>query len=107
MYNKDVIKEVKVGPYTIRITRDDIGRRHSDIGEFYSDGMEIIIDNEIDGLLLADTLLHEIIHAINYVMGYKDDDHDDDRYVTALSVMLLQTMRENPGLMEVLLDEDI
>ena len=48
---------------------------------------------------VADTLLHETLHAIWWTAGLKDSD-DEERVVSALGVGLTQVLRDNPWLLK-------
>lgn len=102
-----MIDKVKIGPYTVNVRRADIYGAYQDFGQFVGMDLTIILDERLSGDHLVDCLMHEIIHAINFLIGRPDDDNDDERYVSTLSVMLIQTLRENPKLLEVILGETI
>tara|TARA_R100000808_G_scaffold260_3_gene1571 strand:+ start:4849 stop:5160 length:312 start_codon:yes stop_codon:yes gene_type:complete len=48
---------------------------------------------------IRDALLHEIIHAITYLMGLKDEDSEED-FVTRISTGLKLTLSQNTSLID-------
>lgn len=54
----------------------------------------------------ANTLLHEVMHACLAMAGITDvlTDEDEERVVRRLSPLLLQALRDNPGLVTYLVD---
>ena len=93
---------VKVGPYDYRIVVDEPGEHE---GEFRSRKMEIgIVVKDRHPRHIAETLLHEILHAVNHVADVGDTT-DEEASVTRSSPILFAVMRDNPDLMDYLLDE--
>lgn len=89
-------KSIKVGPFDFAIVRisQDVADRLREDGDI--DGYTIHIGKGQKGARLADTVLHEINHAIYRVWGLSDTD-DEERTVTAMSTGLICVMRDNPG----------
>jgi hypothetical protein len=54
--------------------------------------------------VIRDTLLHEVIHALNSIAGIKDGCNEED-IASRLTPLLLQTFRENESLALFLLTE--
>ena len=46
----------------------------------------------------ADTVLHEILHAILHLQGREEDPDTEERFVRALATGLLPVLRNNPAL---------
>lgn len=72
------------------------------------------IDYRAQKIVLADdaeverrriTLLHEVLHACTEQVNLKDND-DEETFVSRVSPLLLQVLRENPDLVAYLTRED-
>lgn len=55
---------------------------------------------------LRDTVLHEIIHALNCVMNLADDNAKDESIATRLASGLLTVMRDNPEIRKWIFKKD-
>lgn len=105
---------VKVGPHTYRLVvdRDAIARVSADaeerkLGECEPRTCTITIDPDQARSQLADTVVHECLHASFDVIGAMEDVTDDieERLVRRLAPVLLQVLQDNPGLVAWLTDE--
>ena len=55
--------------------------------------------SELEPRLLADTLLHEIMHAVWHYMGLNEK-HEEESVVNRLSTGLTQVFCDNPSLLK-------
>jgi hypothetical protein len=103
-------RSVKVGatPYSVRYSS-----RLSDNGEvgsttFISQSIELLPGQGPD--YERDTLLHEVLHAVVFntnlrsMEGWREDGREE-AIVQALAPVLLQVLRENPRLIDYLLEK--
>lgn len=78
------------------------------IGEFDGAGSNILLRNDQSESSLRDTLIHEALHAIVYLSGIRENlslsHEDEEKLVVALSPWLLALLRDNPKLVEFLLE---
>jgi len=98
---------VQVGPYKYRvivskmaIIKANADAKDSRVGESDHSKQIITIDPKLGPDQLVETLLHEVLHAVNQVGGRFLDEDD----VLRLSPLLLDTLRRNPELVEYLLN---
>jgi len=54
---------------------------------------------------IADTLLHEMLHAIWYTVQAGLDEDEQERVVGSIASTLLDTLRRNPSLVAFLLED--
>lgn len=97
---------IYVGPNDVPVK---VKKRLSDDslrGEFTDAGIHIDRKQSESGL--RDTVLHEAMHAIIYLAGIKkalELDHDDEeKLVVTLTPWILALMRDNPALVEFLME---
>ena len=95
---------IKVGPYdiSVRVISSELAARLKEDGDF--DGETIHIADGQRGPQLADTILHELLHAIYATFSLKDDD-EEERIVSALATGLVGVLRDNPDFARWLIDE--
>jgi len=95
---------IKVGPYdiSVRVISSELAARLKEDGDF--DGETIHIADGQRGPQLADTILHELLHAIYATFGLKDED-EEERIVSALATGLVGVLRDNPNFARWLTDE--
>lgn len=91
-------RKLDVGPATFKVRKSELGgellgvTRPTDLQILYAEGQAAMV--------LADTLLHEALHACIAVHGIDVGDHDnEERLVRALAPALLALVRDNPTLM--------
>lgn len=92
-------RSVRVGPYDLRIVR--LSGRHAkrDYGQFCHESQEIRLRSRYASpTLAADTLLHEILHAVWWVGQIKAKE-GEEHIVTVTATTLTQVIRDNPALM--------
>ena len=102
---------IQVGPFTYTVhvdkarmnqaCRDD----HTDLlGRCEHRTLDIDIDPDQAPGQMADTLLHELLHALTDVTGLANewDEDREEAVVRRLSPVLLDTLRRNPALVAYL-----
>ena len=99
-----VIKSIRIGYRTYKIkewseaelvTTESFGQCDKQRGIIY-------VCAHLDPVVVADTLLHEILHAVWHEYGCQDDDREE-RIVHTLASGLIQVMRDNPSAIRYLL----
>lgn len=115
----DVPRSIVIGPYEYRVrlehiaevdTRDDSDEGERDVnsmtlGTIEKARLAIIIHPEQAPLRMRDTLLHEVMHGVFDASGLNLDSTEED-VVSAFTTILLDTLRENPGFVSWLLDNE-
>ena len=82
---------VKVGPFDFRVVEIE---RSDDWGFYDPVKMEIAVQSECDKRVKAETLVHEILHAIWDVYSVKKGD-GEERTITALAIGISACFRDN------------
>lgn len=97
-YVKALPDSILIGPYTIRIEKvEKIGNEDLYYGEFVAHEQRIaIILKHPSKLRAADTLLHEILHAI-WNFGHATG--EEEQTVGAMATGLMQVFKDNPALL--------
>lgn len=92
---------IKIGAYTY-----DVGvRETADEGSFVHETQHITVAPNRGEDATADCLLHESLHAMFAILGFRKaaiTDKQEEHIVSALSPLLLQTLRDNPKLVDFL-----
>jgi hypothetical protein len=105
---------VKVGWKDIRIEyiEPQFERNNADFwGQFLSRKGVIEIQKEIQGDDLANTLLHEILHAIVYASslnsegGALEDHKDEEQTVNSITNHLMAVIKDNPWFLDFLKEQ--
>jgi hypothetical protein len=93
------VKIVRVGPFDIQLVTLTDKERDNNMGTFSDTSLTIAL-RETYSLKQqeAETLLHEILHAIYEIMGVKAKD-TEERVVAQMSIGLAGVIRDNPELM--------
>lgn len=93
-------KSIQVGPYTLTIEE----RTGDELGTFHGESQRIEVSPHQGADSQADTVLHEVLHACFHVAGLRKDfpEPKEERLVSALSSLLLDTLRRNPQLVAYL-----
>jgi hypothetical protein len=88
---------VKVGYADIQIVPMHTleGFSHGVFGHFSASELAIRVINDLTETQVANTLLHEVLHACWHVAGLEDED-EEERIVTCLANTYLQVLRDNP-----------
>ena len=95
---------IKVGPFDVAVVEiaADVASRLREDGDFDGDTIHVAAGQH--GPALADTVLHELLHAIFQTFALKDDD-DEERIVSALATGIIGVLRDNPNFATWLTDE--
>jgi len=105
---------VKVGWKDIRIEyiEPQFERNNADFwGQFLSRKGVIEIQKEIQGDDLANTLLHEVLHAIVYASslnsegGALEDHKDEEQTVNSITNHLMAVIKDNPWFLDFLKEQ--
>jgi hypothetical protein len=91
---------IRVGPYDIALEAMTPSQQHTVDATGYFAYAELKIGFEAypaSKAYAADTLLHEVSHAIYWVYGIKSED-DEERTVSTLSTGWVQVYKDNPWL---------
>jgi hypothetical protein len=92
---------VKVGPFDFKIVEID---RSDDWGFYDPVKMEIAVQADCNQHVKAETLLHEILHAIWDVYSVKKGD-GEERIITALAMGLSACVRDNQVFWQAILSD--
>jgi len=98
------MKNIKIGYRDYKIKNlDSIVSKCNEInGQFLaSDGM-IALSSTEDNISHANTLIHEILHAIVYQWGIELDDKDEERICNTIANGLTTVFIDNPSLLSYL-----
>lgn len=94
---------IKVGYASVKIVEDNARLTEAEAGGMFSPNLATIYvesREKTDYAKLA--LLHEILHACLHSSSVETDKTIEEHYVSAMSPVLLQTLRENPELVAFL-----
>lgn len=106
---------VRVGPYTYTVKVDaerikELEKESdTDLYGITTHGhLEIVLQPDVADMVLRETLLHEILHAVLFNTGLSDrmTDKAEEHMVRALSPALFSLLRENPDLVRYLTGSD-
>jgi hypothetical protein len=94
-------KQVKVGPYTFQINARGRSwfRDTESYGQMVASELEIDIVIHPKPIVVLDTLIHEIFHAIWYVSHLQEKDDDEERIVCTMATAWTAVLRDNPDLL--------
>lgn len=106
---------VRVGPYryTVKVDADRIKELEkesdTDLYGITTHGLlEIVLQPAVADMVLRETLLHEVLHAVLFNTGLADrmTDKAEEHLVRALSPALFSLLRDNPDLVQYLTGGD-
>ena len=100
MKNTPLIIDILGYKYKVTLS-DDIKRRGRE-GECDPETEVITISSSLSGRAFAETLLHEILHAIT-VIGLDEENRLTELQVNYLAAMLIEVLRRNPPLKGILM----
>jgi hypothetical protein len=93
---------VSILGYPVRIFRIPGFQEEGQLGACYGETLEIYLKSPLSSTTEeADTLLHEVVHAISRV-GLPPSARLNEEQVTLLSTILTDTLKRNPKLREIL-----
>lgn len=87
--------------WTVQAAGNRLAREGGAVGRLIADTCQILYDEEQCDEQLADTLLHEALHAIDYSMAIGLEEEQ----VCALASGLLAFVRDNPDFIDALYEE--
>ena len=91
---------IRVGPFDLAIKQLDGEDRDKCLGMFSETKQQILMrDNYPSEQQEAETLLHELLHAIWAVFGCKPKD-SEERIVSQMSIGMATVISDNPDLIE-------
>ncbi len=91
-------KSIRVGPFDVAIKKLTGEAAESCLGTFKESTMTISMGSEFESNQIeAETLLHELFHAIYSVSGAKRRDKQE-RIVSQMSLVTAGVFRDNPAL---------
>ena len=93
-----MIKSIRIGyrQYQVKAWSDAELLTTESYGQCDKQRAIIYVCTHLDDDLVADTLLHEILHAIWHEYGLQDDDREE-RIVHTLASGFIQVMKDNPN----------
>jgi hypothetical protein len=94
-------RTVKVAAHTYTILRKSKTQLPNDVGMCDFDALQIWVRERLKKSVARETLLHELCHACTYP-SFIDATVTDERFIEALSPVLLQVLQDNPELLEYL-----
>jgi hypothetical protein len=98
-------KVVQVGPYTYKVVL--LAKEMSELyGETDSREQAIRLHPDQARDSMADTLLHEVLHAVWHCSGLHDGKYNEEQVVRGLTTWLLLVLRDNPELVSYLCEEE-
>jgi hypothetical protein len=107
----ELLTPIQVGPYSLRVQMFDqvdmTDASDPDIklsGRLKLDEQAIHVADTQKGVCLADTILHEVLHAVWAVAGGWSWDVDEERVIYTISTTLLDTLRRNPQFVKFLVN---
>lgn len=91
-------KTVRVGPHDIRFDQLPPADARNNYGTFVPADQAIRLQREyVSGSMAADTVLHEILHAI-FSVGTVQVKQGEEHIVSVVATYLTQVIRDNPEL---------
>lgn len=96
---------IRIGPYKCKVSRTTLdydAEGFANWGSFDTDTYEIeIAESELfkDEALIASTVVHELVHGINCIYGFPDD----EAAVRKMETALVQVLKDNKTLVRQLL----
>lgn len=103
--SKQAILEEDAKDLAFKLASDD--ESDSSVGRFLDLQQQILLDPDQKEDMMADTLLHEILHAIYYTSALKEielRDLNEEQLVGILTPILLDTLRRNPEVVNYLMN---
>lgn len=101
-------KLIYVGPTNVDVKFKKNLSAAAYVGEFDEGNTAILLRKEQSEASLRDSVIHEILHVIIYLAGIRQNlnlPHDEEeKLVVAISPWILALMRDNPTLVEFLME---
>lgn len=95
---------LKIANHNYKVKRLSIVKKSNGetFGEWDSISMTIVVDKYLKNSMYKETLLHEVLHGLDYHNGI----NLTHKQIDALTAGLLQVIRDNPLLVRHLTQED-
>jgi hypothetical protein len=108
-------ESVIIGPYRYAITvdheamerlrnRGESGGGNAGTADYHQ--LQITIDGDMAAEMIADTLLHEIMHCCYRVSGLGRGKITEEEAIEHMTPVLLDTLRRNPAVTRYLLEDE-
>jgi hypothetical protein len=102
-----VPNSIKIGPYRYQVkvtSLDPFGAGDINYGITQREHQVILLEEEQADDAMADSLLHEVLHAIIFVSGYNEMNNDEEEDLVArISPFLLSVIRDNRAFIRFLM----
>lgn len=94
---------VKIGPHTYEVhVEEQFSENHALVGHANHNRGVIRLEAGQTATQMEDTLIHEILHAINSQVRFVSDERDEEEQaVSRLAPILLSVIQDNPKLFNV------
>lgn len=92
-------ESIKIGPHTYTLVR---AYRKGANGYCDMDGLKLAVAPRLRKTKAQEVLLHEILHAITHPTLCSAEKFTDEEFVTGMTPILLQVLKENPDLLTYL-----
>jgi len=94
--------KIRIGPYDWKVSyygleEYDLRRKYGHTDRF---NIKMEICDATQDQCTADTVIHEVLHAIWFSKGISGDKADEEDIVTPLATGLAQVIRDNPDLIK-------
>lgn len=106
---------VQVGPVKVAVIHDELDSRRKymqwddtdSLGFFSAKHQYIVLDSDLPKDCMADTLVHEVMHAMFFQAGGRAhwDMEEEEKFVSMLSGPLTDTLKRNPELVKYIMTE--
>ena len=90
---------VKIGPHIYTVVR---AYRNGANGFCDIDGLKVAVQPRLRKTKAQEVLLHEIMHALTHPTLCGSGKFTDEEFVTGVTPLLLQVLKDNPDLLEYL-----
>lgn len=105
---------IQIGPFAYSVWRDqalmDKARAEAEsselVGQTNHHTLRILVDPETAAGVQRESLLHEVLHGVCLVAGWRGGKRTQERVLEELGPVLLDTLRRNPALVRALLWDD-
>ena len=100
----EIMKKIKVGyrEYKLEKWKQTVANANDAHGQFFAKEGIIGYTEEEKGISHANTLLHEILHAIVYQWNIELEDKEEEKLVNGLTNGLTTVLVDNPKLVDYL-----
>ena len=99
MKSAELPKTIKLGPHDLLICDLPGAQRDGLLGQFCSKELTIRLDSSQKKSILADTLVHEIFHALWWTY-HLHDSQGQEHIISVMASVWVQIYRDNPTLVD-------